>query len=358
MKLTRFALPTALLSTAAFASPLAETKFSFSVAEGASNVKTYKAVAQLGLDSIDMTINGSPPPMMPTIELTVTTKSEIVVSDDYLAMREGGPKKLKRTYDTLGSDTEMRMEMEIMGSTTTQETPMKAKSELEGKSVLFSWNADEEEFKASFPDGKDGEKLLEGLEEDMDMRAFLPSKAVAEGDEWKVEPAALASIMAPGGNLKLMPEDMGGMDSMMMNSNMGTMSDWFTDSIEGEVTAKFVGLRKSEGGAKLGAIQLVVKVSNAVDLTEMVAAAMENVDLPPEAGEMDFDHLDLEIKLSGEGMLLWNLDAGQAHSLELSGDFSMMMNMGMSMNMQGMGSMDLEQTIQMSGTITQSASVK
>ena len=136
------------------------------------------------------------------------------------------------------------------------------------------------------------------------------------------------------------------------------MSDWFTDSLEGEVTGKFSGVRDGEDGAMLGAIAIQFRISNAVDVTEMVTAAMENVELPPEAGEMDFDHMDIEVKYTGEGTILWNLDAGRAHSLELSGDFSLNIDMGMSMNMQGMGSMDLEQTIQMSGTLSQSASVK
>jgi hypothetical protein len=356
MKTHRFLLPLALLSPVVLATPLAETTVAFTIAEGASNVKTYKSTVELSLDSLDMTMNGQDPPMMPEIDMSVTSTTEITVSDEYVAMREGAPSKLQRTYDALSSHTDMHMEMDMMGTTNTQDMPMEASSELEGKTVVFSWSEDEEDYVATFPEEGGDEELLEGLFEDMDLRTFLPSGPVSEGDEWSVPPAALAKLLAPGGNLKLLPEDLD-MDAMMMNSNMGTMSDWFTESIEGEVTAKLTGTRDGEDGEKLAVIALRVDVSNAVDLTEMVEAAMAEVDLPPEAGDMDFDHLDLELKLQGEGNLLWDLNGGHASSLELSGDLEMMMNIGMAINAQGM-EMDIDQTIEMSGTINQTAGVK
>lgn len=357
MKTHRLLLPALLVSPTLFASPLAETKIAFTVSEGATNTKAFKSTVELTLDSLDMTMNGQAPPMMPEMDMTVTSNQEVVVSDEYLSMRDGAPRKLKRSYDTLSGHTDMHMEMDMMGTTQTQDTPMEMSSELEGKSVLFAWNEDEGEYVAKFPEEGGDEELLKGLAENMDLRDFLPEGPVSEGDEWEVPPAAIAHILAPGGNLKLLPEnvDMEGM--MGMNSNMGSMADWFTESIQGTVKAKFTGTRQTDDGAKVGAIELHVDITNAVDLTEMVEAAMENVELPPEAGDMDFDHLDLDLDLTAEGTLLWNLEAGRFQSLDLSGDLSLNMNIGMSISAQGMD-MNIEQTIEMSGTVTQNANVR
>jgi hypothetical protein len=357
MKTNRLFLPALLLSPTVLASPLAETTISFTVSEGATNTKTYKGTVELTLDSLDMTMNGQAPPMMPEMDMSVTSNTEIVVSDEYLAMRESAPGKLKRSFDTLSAHTDMHMEIDMMGTTNSTDTPMESASELEAKAVVFAWNEEEGEYQAAFPEEGGDDELLEGLEEDMDLREFLPAGPVEEGAEWSIPPSAIARILAPGGNLKLVPEEMD-MDSPMgMNSNMGSMSDWFTESIQGEVTAKYAGTRDTEDGVKVAVIEVRVEVSNAVDLTEMVEAAMEDVELPPEAGDMDIDHLDLELDLTGEGTILWNLAAGRFQSMDLSGDLSMMMNIGMAISAQGMD-MDIEQTIEMSGTVNQSASVR
>lgn len=353
MKHSRVLLLTTLSVPALLAFSYPDAKLVFGVEAGTSLKKTFKSSVQLTLDDMNMTMNGQDPPMMPEIDMTLSTDMEVVVSDEYVAIGDGAPKHVKRTYDTLAMNTEMTMEMDMMGTSQNQEMPMTFSSELEGKTVDFKLDADSGEYIATFPDGEGDDELLTDLSEDMDLRGFLPSGAVAEGDEWDVPAAQLVNILAPGGNLKLMPEDVD-VDAMMgMQSNFGSMSDWFTEDLKGEVKASFTGTR-DVNGKKVGVIALRVDISNAVDLTEMVEAAMEEIELPPEAGDIEFDHMDIEIEFEGEGTLLWDLEGGHAHSLELSGDFALLMNMGMAMSAQGMD-MEIEQTMEMSGTMNQSA---
>lgn len=344
-------IPLAVPALLAFAYP--ETKIVFGIESGGSLQKTFTNSVQLSLDDMSMTMNGQDPPMMPEIDMTLSTDMEVVVSDEYMAVAGGAPTKLRRTYDKLAMNTEMIMEMDIMGNSQNQEMPMTFTSELEGQQVDFTLDDDGSEYIASFPEGEGDEELLADLTEDMDLRGFLPSGPVAENDEWEVDAALLVNLMAPGGNLKLIPEDVDMEGMMGMNSNFGSTSDWFTEDMKGEVTATFSGTRDVDG-VQVGVIALILDISNAVDLTDMVEAAMEDMELPPEAGDIEFDHMDIDIEFEGEGTLLWNLAGGHAHSLELSGDFGLLMNMGMAMSAQGMD-MEIEQTMEMSGTMNQTA---
>lgn len=291
--------------------------------------------------------------MMPEMEMSVSVVNEIEVTDEYVSVRDGMPRMLERTFDSLASDTEMAMEIDMMGQIQSEEVPTSASSDLEGVTVTFEWDGDEQEYVPGFSEGEGDEELLENLMEDMDFRSLLPDGEVDVDDEWEVDLAAFTAVLAPGGDLKLVPEDMDtGM--MGMNSNFGSFSDWVGDGVEGEVLATFRGTRESEDGASVGVIEVVVEIESAVDLTDMVLEAMDEAELPPEVQDMEIDHMDLEITIEAEGTLLWDLEEGRAESFELSGDFEFTMDMGMAISAQGM-EMEMEQVMEMSGTMTSTA---
>ncbi len=359
MKYKRSLLTAAVITPVLVAFNMPGASIEFGVSEGATVKKTFANVVEIALDDMSMTMNGEEPPMMPEMDMTVTTTYDVVVEDEYLALMDGAPKKLKRTYESITTETAVAMEIDMMGNVQNNDVSIPSSSELEGETVLFTWNGESSEYDASFPDDEGDKELLENLSEDLDLRSLLPDGEVSEGDEWTIDAASLAAVLAPGGDLKLVPEDVEGMDmgGMDMGGNMGSMSDWFNEGLTGKVTGTFVEMVK-EGDDSLAKIKVVVKIENAVDLTEMIQEAMENAEMPPEAEgmEMDIDHMDLEIEFEAEGELLWNLAAGHAQSLELSGDFAMVMDMGMAMSIPGMGEMEMEQTIEMSGTMKSTAS--
>ena len=80
-------------------------------------------------------------------------------------------------------------------------------------------------------------------------------------------------------------------------------------------------------------------------------------ELPDEAGEMEVGSMDLALELEGEGTLLWNLSAGCAHSFEMTSDFGLQMDIAMSISASGMD-MDIEQSMEFSGSLTSTASVE
>ena len=110
--------------------------------------------------------------------MAMKTSHTLEVSDRYEAVGEGRPTKLKRSFDKIGTSTHVSVSNPVIGD---KETDIPATSELEGVTVLFSWNDSAGEYDVAFADGADGdEELLENLTEDLDLRGFLPDKEVSD----------------------------------------------------------------------------------------------------------------------------------------------------------------------------------
>jgi hypothetical protein len=333
------------------------TSIEFSIAEGTSKTKTFTHALEMELDDMSMLMNGQESPMTPDIQMSISGDFDATVTDEYLKMGDGSPAVLLRTYDSMEQTRSSEMEMDMMGQVQSSESSTGSKSELEGSTVKFTWNEDEGEYVASFPDGDGEEELLEGLEEDMDLRMLLPDGEVSEGDEWKLDPQALKSVLNPGGDLKLIPEESDDDDNMMgMNSDFGDADDWFTEDLDGEVMATFSGMRETSDGDKVAAIAITFAISNAIDMTEDMREEMENADLPPEAGEMEVNSMDIEIELEGECTLLWNVAEGYAHSFEMESDITFLVDINMGISAQGMD-MEIEQSLEFSGSMNGSTTV-
>jgi hypothetical protein len=333
---------------------LAPSRVAFAPAEGSTAVKAFKSTVELPLDNMSMTMNGQENPMMPKMDMSITMKRNVGVTDEYVKVRENAPATLRRTFDELSNDVSLSMQMDMGGGNdNSQDHDIPAASELEGKTVVFTWNPDTSEYTKAFDPAEENGDLLKDLDEDMDLRCLLPKDEVKEGDEWQIDVKKLVSILAPGGNLSLKPEDV---DSDMMGGMGmgGDMSDYLSELMEGDATGKFLGMREVDG-KKLAAIRISVDISSSNDMTEKVLAMMKEMDLPEQAKNMDIDHLDIEFSLKGEGELLWNLDAGRAQSFELSGPTQMTYDIGLGIEVPGQGNMDIEQTMEMSGTMNLSA---
>jgi len=344
-----------LAAPALYAFAAAPSKVAFQPPEGSTAVKTFENVVELTLDNMDMMMNGEPSPMMPEMDMSITMTSTVTVTDEYVKVRDNAPATLRRTFDELGNNVSVSMEIEMMGQSQSNDQDIEAASELEGKTVVFTWDEDEDGYVKSFDPEEDDSELLEDLWEDMDLRALLPKDDVSEGDEWEIDIKGLATILAPGGNLAMVPEEMDAEAMMSGGAGMGgSMSDFISELLDGEATGKFLGMREVDG-MKLGAIKITVDVSSSNDMTEKVLEMMEDLDMEG-APPMDFDHIDVEFTLEGEGELLWDMEAGRAHSFELSGPTTMTYDVGISMEMEGMGAMTIEQMMEMSGTLNMSVS--
>ena len=339
---TKILLPLALPALWAFSAPADEV--AFRPEAGLTLTKSFNSTVELSLDEMRMTMNGEEQDAsMLGMEMTMTNVTELEFSDTYVRMADGQPGQLERVYESLGNTTSTSQSNQFTGS---MDMDIPSSSELEGETVLFTWDADEEAYVASYPEDADGdEELLEGLEEDADLRGFLPADAVSEGDTWEIDPDYLVHLMAPGGDLKLLPEDVEGMGPMGDPTSELGFQEMLGD-IEGEVACEYKG---TEDG--MAVIAVTMEITSTNDLTDMIREQMAGADLPAEAGDIDFTAMDVEMAIEGEGTLLWNARAGHFASFEFSADMEQVMDMGMSMS-GPFGDMEMEHTITMSGNLT------
>jgi len=351
-----------LAALALFAAPLLVsgarrgTEISFGVESGSTITKTIEVENEITLDDFQMTMNGQAPPMVPGMDMTVIATTTIEVEDTYSKVEDGRPTLLTRSFETLSGEADVAMELDIMGEIQNQDSSMEMSSVLEGETVEFVWNEEEETHDAVLPDGSPlEEEDIDGLIEDMDYRALLPTDEVDEGDEWEIPLIHIQAVLAPGGNTKLIPEEMEEMTGLG-GGDMGDLSDYFNEDCEGEFTATFDGMLKTDDG-EVAVIKFLFELSNAIDLTEKTREAMENMDLPEEVGDMELEYVDIEMEYEGEGVLTWDLKAGHFHSFEASGDFTMTMDQGMIINAMGQ-EMSIEQTMEFSGSLSFDASTE
>lgn len=343
----------ALLAPVLLALDWPGTRVKFAPAEGSSSVKTFENKGEFTLDNMSMTMNGQEMPAM-EVDMTVTSDQKIVVTDEYISNRDGSPKKLKRHFDELSNDTAVAFKMEMMGQSQNNDKNIKSKSELTGKTVVFTWDDADKSYKRVFDPADENDELLAKLDEDMDLRALLPQGEVKAGDEWEIDVKSLVSVLAPGGNMAFVPEDSDDGDDMGMGNmaGMGSMSDWLSEMLEGEAKGKYEGEREADGH-KLAVLKVTIKIKSAKDITELVTEQMKKSKTPPGVDSMSFDSMDIEFEMESEGELLWDLSKGRAHSFELSGPAHMNMDMAMKLSAGGQN-LSLEQSMQMSGTTNMS----
>lgn len=343
--LTAFALPA-----------LVADEVVFRPAVGSEVTKVFTNQMDLILDDMTMSMNGEEmDASMIGMEMELTALTTYVVTDEYVALGDGQPVKLKRTFDELSSTSN------ASGSTPMgpMDEEMDGSSELEGLSVVFAWDEEDDEYGVEFAsDDEDDEELLEGLSEDMDLRALLPGKAVSTDDSWRIDLDLLHHVLAPGGNLKVLPDEsdegMGGMGMGAPGSGMGSLGDMLGE-LDGSAIATYKGKREVDG-VTVGVIAIQIDITGANDMTEFLEEAIEDAE-GMEDVEVSYDAADVELAFKGEGELLWNLAGGHLHRFELGGDVNMVMDMAMSMAVMG-SDVEMEMSMEMSGTIELGAATR
>jgi len=322
----------------------------FEPEEGSSLSRTFGTEMDLQLDSFTMQVNGEDMTgMMGEFEFTLRNEQEVGVSDTFAGLGDGRPTKLERTFDSLEGSTVISV-VTMMGQ---EDQSMSSESELEGKTVLFEWDDDEEEYKVTWEDGEEDEDVLGGLTEDMDLRALLPNEEVSKGDSWTIELSELASLATPGGNLRLVPEDMddsGGMDADMLDGMREQFGDQFAELFEGECTCTFKEVREV-GGEEIAEITVEVEIASAANVADMLMEFINEMssEFGGDAPEVDIESADINLDFTGEGALLWNLEGGHASSFDISGEAILGIDMAVVVEAPD-GSQTIEVSIEMSGS--------
>ena len=339
---------------AAFSSLGTGDELAFGPTDGASVQKRFEIEADFELDDMSAMVDGQDLGAMLALTLSMETVTTVAVSDEYVAVANGRPTQLRRTFDTIGSEMSLSLGM-AFGD---ENQDMTSESELEGATVVFRWDEDEGAYAVEFDDMEGDQDLLDGLEEEMDLRFLLPGEEVAEEDTWEVDVKELLAIASPGGNLSLIPEDIGGeefgdFDDFEVFDELfeDGFADMLDDFIEGTCVCTYAGTRDVDG-TRVGEIRIAVEVTASADLADLIEDIMEAVS--EQLGEeipVVIEMADLNLDLVGEGVLLWNLAAGRVHSLDMTSEAQIAMDLGITAD-EGGQEHSAELSIEMSGSQT------
>jgi len=308
----------------------------FAPKEGSEVRKTFESATDFLLEDFSAVVDGQDiGAMLGAFEFEGSGTQTVVVEDVYEKLGEGRPERLRRTFDEIGGSFEFHVSMgaESDGDEVT------SSSDLEGQTVVFAWDPDEEDFLVEF-DGAGDEDLLEDLEEDMDLRVLLPKGEVSEGDTWEVPIADLGSIGWPGGDLSLVPDEADpSMDEEQMEELAEMFKDRFSDLddlFDGTCTCVLVGTRELDG-LSLAEIGVSMEVGASADLSEMIRDLIDELsdqfgeDVPP----LSIDAAEITVDFDGEGTLLWDLSASRLHSFRIDGDLDLAFDFSMEMTVEG-----------------------
>lgn len=263
----------------------------------------------LSLESLSVEVDGQP--MEVTADIEIEDELRVSVIDELVSTSGGRPTKLLRSYEKLDGDQSQKSGGEEM--------QRERKSALQGKKVAFTWDEEDEEYALAYAEGESEKGLLDGLAEDLDLRAFLPEGSVSEGESWEVDPKHFAIVIRPGGDLKWKANE--GRDPGL---EMGAQ---FAANLEGKLRATWRGTRKVDE-VELGVIEIESEV--------------ETKGEDEENGQV----VTLEFELEGE--LLWNLARGHLASCALAGDLAVTLALTRDID-QGGHQFQLVQTTRLAG---------
>lgn len=334
---------TALCALSLLAARPAAEELTFEPAQGLSLTRTLVYSSEIALEDFSIEVDGEDlTPMLGELSFEVESVQTYVVTDEFVSVADGEIMELRRTFDELSGESEVLIDM-AMASETVDTT---ASSELEGSTVVFTWDADAEEYSASADeDSTVDDDLLEGLEMQMDLSGFLPDGPVDEGDSWEVELQDLQGLFFPGGDLALLPDDeMEGVEGFdpealtdMMRAYQKRAIDMLDEWVDGTVRGTYVGTRESDGLPE-AIVELELDLSVDADISQMVGDLLDEVfsqmDMPVEI-DMSVDLVRIEADTEGDGQLAWDPKGAHCRTLKLLAEYDFEVEIEISIEAEG-----------------------
>jgi len=260
------------------------TSIAFKPQEGLTLSKTFQVETRLLFED-GKVWSGDEEPSTIEMDMQVLLQEEVVVTDTYVAVTNNRPQELRRTFDTLrGSERSWGSLLEDSEEENT--------SELEGHTVLFEWNDEDKKYAVAFAEAEADEELLEGLEEDMDLRGYLPAGEVEEGDSWELDASDAKGLVTFGGDLVIWPD-------MEEEDAVDKAFEGAFEDLDGTITCTYLGDKQVQGRS-LAIIEIEIEGKGFV--------------------EAEGDTGSVAATLQLDGHLEWYLDAGHFSSIELDGE--------------------------------------
>jgi hypothetical protein len=286
----------ALLISLSSASGSSEDRLCWRVEEGAGLARSFRSSYRLASEELSSWIGGEevPSAYLPELEVELRRSLSLEVGDRILAVAEGRPAELLRTFEAL---EEEEMQSFRMPPQTDEQGERVGRCELVGSSVLFRWDEQAQDYRVSHPDESEDPEL-EGLVEDLGLRAWLPEEDPGPGASWEIDAELVAALQAPAGELP------------MRWSGAGFEERDGEPEWSGELVARYVEHDEEQGLARIAlAGELILVETRATDLEHVPVAEGDATETSTTYHRV-------------EGTLLWDLEAGHMRSLELRCDLA------------------------------------
>ncbi|MEO6708370.1 MAG: hypothetical protein ABI054_12945 [Planctomycetota bacterium] len=320
-------------------SPRAD-EISFHPEDGSKLTKQFTITGEIELGDVTLDVNGQD--MTGELPSDVSAGFEVTaqIVDRYVKVEGGKPLELLRQFLQFSGSYHA---MEESGSTGDFDG-------LGSRKVRFKWNEDTERYDISSDDGEPVPDEARIMGVDMDLRSLLPGKSVTQNDSWNVDGKQLATALVPGIDLGYLPElktDTDDEDAEAFEMFKRILSPEF-ERLRDECKAvcDYSGQREVDGRT-LAVIKLRLDITGKIDMSELVRLAMtEGGGL--EESDFTIGDASLDMKLGGEGELLWDISAGTAHAFDFSAKFEFSANLAASITAEG-ETVDVEGEAELTG---------
>lgn len=321
--------------------PLVELRFA--VEPGTQLAKSWVVEHALVMNRMAMKIADGERQQL-DVRSIIQSQLQLELVDRYDALEGGRPASMRRAYDTARLVGTLKLQQFA------DQPPKVAdmRSPLEGKSVVFTWVPEEQEYGRYYDALEGEEEHLPALAPDTDLGRLLPAAPVRVGETWKVDAQALRDVIAPAGTLHFKAgKSFDRLLGRALTAGVGGgLEQAFGGESDGGVTLVLEGLEERDG-AQVARISLAVRAKYGKDQTDF---SRENMARREEERGARFISNHLVLELDGKGELLWDLRAGHALQLEL--DLRESVSMRIVEEQEGTG-VRLEQEMEMSGRLKQ-----
>jgi hypothetical protein len=304
--------------TFAFVPSVADT-LEFKPAAGLERTKTFSVDGTFGLGDMRFLVDGQD--MTGAADLGDASGKlgmTLEVVDRYVKTADGRPLLLERDYSKSG----MKFDMAEEGA---DEADL---FDLDGKTVVFEWDADKGQYKRTLKDGGENEALA-GLGVDLDYRSLLPGRAVSVGDRWEVAPAELTKALFFGTDVgELLSLAEAEEEASALLTQFGPALERLFGNFKAQ--CEYVGQREIDG-VRVAEIKLVIDSDGTLDLRDIVQEALAG-ELGGEGLGLDLEQADLTVEIRGDGRLLWDAAAHHAHSFQLATDLGLELEVALSIS--------------------------
>lgn len=177
----------------------------FEPAEESVIRREITTLVELALDSISIEVDGEDREIAKQGDLEYSNEEHLVVIDTVSEVGDGRMLEFEREFAVVTAEQTVRYTSPEGDS---EGDSMEPSSRLDGRTILFTWDEDDESYFREFSDDdEEDDVLLEGLIPDLDFLAVLPDGDVAEGDEWDLDEEVAGYFLWPGGRLHLLNEE-------------------------------------------------------------------------------------------------------------------------------------------------------